>query len=131
MLIPSMILIIACSVSISLSHSFLRIITLLMLFFSVGANIASLLTQQYLIGTSGGYGPSYVQRLEASNQIVKEAGGNRYTIKGEGKGSEFPSFTMNYMYLTAWLGKPMSERAEETFTISETENDVTVRKESK
>lgn len=88
----------------------------------VGANAVSLLQQNYLMAIpENGYGPTFTQRMQIAETIVKTAGENEYTIKGRGKGSEFPSYTMSHEYLTWWLGHGPSEREQRMqFTIQET-----------
>lgn len=72
---------------------------------------------------------SFAQRLAAATTIVQEAEGKEYTIEGKGPGSQFESFTMNYEYLTWWLGHEPSKKVQELrFVISE-ENGITVTKE--
>lgn len=67
----------------------------------------------------------FSDRLSAAKKIVSQASGRRYNLIGEGKGSEFPSFTMNYEYLTWWLGHgPSKEKEKLKFIISEDEKGI-------
>jgi len=90
------------------------------------ANISSLLAQNYLMAQAkGGYGPTFAERLQVAERIVKTAGKNEYTIKGRGKGSEFRSYTMNYEYLTWWLGHGPSRTEQPLqFIIQETPQNI-------
>jgi GT2 family glycosyltransferase len=51
-------------------------------------------------------------RMLISKQILNMARDRRYNLKGKGQGSEFSSFTMNYEYLTWWLGHGPSMKNE-------------------
>jgi len=44
------------------------------------------------------------KRILISREILNLVGNKDYNLKGKGQGSEFASFTMNYEYLTWWLG---------------------------
>jgi len=48
-------------------------------------------------------------RIKAAEQIIKKSGGKAYNLIGYGPGSQYASFTMNYQYLTWWLGHGPSE----------------------
>lgn len=72
---------------------------------------------------------SYLKRMEAARRIVKESEGKDYNLIGEGKGSQFQSFTLNYEYLTWWLGKAPSQKEKKLkFFISETEKGIKIEK---
>lgn len=72
---------------------------------------------------------SFTQRLDAARFILKEAAGKEYNIKGSGVGSEFKSFTMNYEYLTWWLGHgPSSSNESLVFTIREENGKIKIEK---
>ncbi len=49
-------------------------------------------------------GFSFAKRVLISKEIIRRANGRSYNIVGVGDGSKFESFTMNYEYLTWWLG---------------------------
>jgi len=51
-------------------------------------------------------------RILVSKEILNMAGNKDYNLKGAGQGSEFESFTMNYEYLTWWLGHGPSKNNE-------------------
>lgn len=75
------------------------------------------------------YGLYLTERLNAVKTMLKEAGKKKYIIRGEGPGSQFESFTMNYEYLAWWLGKPPSkEFAKNLFIISESKDGIIVNK---
>ncbi|MDO8621280.1 MAG: glycosyltransferase [Candidatus Levybacteria bacterium] len=75
------------------------------------------------------YGIYFSERLNAVKTILKETNGEDYGIKGNGSGSQFESFTMNYEYLTWWLGKPPSKNsAKNLFIISESKDGIVVDK---
>lgn len=82
-------------------------------------NTQSLIANNYLIGGKVGYGPSFVDRLNIARKIVTLAKSTPYEIKGTGIGSEFPSFTMNYEYLTWYLKNPPSKNPTLQFIIEE------------
>lgn len=72
---------------------------------------------------------SYTKRFEIAKTIVRKAKGREYDIKGEGNGSKFASFTMNYEYLTWYAGHGSSHKHEKLqFIIKEDTNGITVRK---
>lgn len=68
-------------------------------------------------------------RIDASRRILNIAGNSDYNLKGIGPGSQHNSFTMNYEYLTWWLGHSTSKK-NETFKIyiSESENGIKIEK---
>lgn len=72
----------------------------------------------------------FTNRFIAADNIVKMAGEKEYNLKGEGPGSKYESFTMNYEYLTWWLGHgPSNKKQKLTFIISESSEGITVQKE--
>lgn len=67
------------------------------------------------------------KRLQASYEILNIAGSKDYNLKGIGPGSEFGSFTMNYEYLTWWLGHAPSKKDKDfTIYISESANGIKI-----
>lgn len=69
------------------------------------------------------------KRLEAAYQILNIAGNKDYNLKGKGPGSEHESFTMNYEYLTWWLGHaPLRNDQSLKIYISESEAGVKIEK---
>jgi 4-amino-4-deoxy-L-arabinose transferase-like glycosyltransferase len=90
-----------------------------------GMNMFSLVSQNYFMGKGSGF----VAKLSAARHIVSEADGKAYTIVGKGPGSQYQSFTMNYAYLTWWLGNGPSNKKEKLqFTIQEDTNGITIKK---
>ncbi len=72
---------------------------------------------------------SFFNRLRAAQEIIKKSEGKNYNLIGKGRGSEFESFTMNYEYLTWWLGHGPSEKNENLkIYISETNKGVMIEK---
>ena len=72
----------------------------------------------------------FLQRVEAARSIVKDAGKKEYNLIGTGPGSSHESFTMNYEYLTWWLGNgPSKEEQALRFVISEENYGIQVQKE--
>ncbi|MCL4353573.1 glycosyltransferase [Patescibacteria group bacterium] len=91
-------------------------------------NTHYLLSKNYLLGKYGLYGPTFSERLSIAKKIVEEAHGRRYNIVGKGPGSQFASFTMNYEYLTWWLGHGSTDRpAPVKFVISEDNKKIHLR----
>ncbi|MBU3979527.1 glycosyltransferase family 39 protein, partial [Patescibacteria group bacterium] len=73
-------------------------------------------------------GQSFYDRLAAAKKIVSQAQGRRYNLIGRGEGSQFSSFTMNYEYLTWWLGHaPSKEQTDLQFIISEDKKGIKVK----
>lgn len=66
-------------------------------------------------------------RVDSAERIISLANNKPYKIVGLGEASRFRSFTMNYEYLTWWLGHPMSSKADTLhITVQESEAGVTV-----
>jgi hypothetical protein len=80
----------------------------LLLFLFVGCNSASLFTHDFLMHGYG-YGPTIQERIITARKIVQKAQQKQYIIVGKGDWSQFPSFIMNYEYVTWWLGNPPSK----------------------
>jgi hypothetical protein len=66
---------------------------------------------------------TYSERLSVAKAIVKIADGNNYNLTGVGPGSQFTSFTMNYEYLTWWLGHAPSKFPQKLKLIIHENND--------
>ena len=45
-------------------------------------------------------------RVAVTDKIIALTSGNEYNLIGNGQGSQFKSFTMNYEYLLWWKGHP-------------------------
>jgi hypothetical protein len=127
MLFPTIIVIESYFFATLLRTRSVKIITVVLLLVLISGNLFALLQRNYLMGAPDGYGLTFAERVKAAEAIVTAAGENSYTIKGTGPGSEFPSFTMNYAYLTWWLGHGPSVEGKTTFIISESADRVTVR----
>jgi hypothetical protein len=56
----------------------------------------------------------FKNRMLVVDKIISLSGGREYNLVGEGKGSEFSSFTMNYEYLLWWKGHPLSKVNQKT-----------------
>jgi GT2 family glycosyltransferase len=75
------------------------------------------------------YSQTIYNEIYVSKQIIRSANRNEYNILGKGPGSEFGSFTMNYEYLTWWLGQGPSKKNEKLkIYISYSENSINVEK---
>ncbi len=71
----------------------------------------------------------FTQRMNAARQVVQESAGRPYSLIGKGAGSQFESFTMNYEYLTWYLGNPpTSNKTGTQFIISETPDAIIITK---
>lgn len=69
------------------------------------------------------------KRISVSREIVDQAKGRQYTLLGIGEGDQFESFTMNYQYLTWWLGhEPAKTPQKLIFTINEGSNNIAIFK---
>ncbi|MGH7203241.1 MAG: ArnT family glycosyltransferase [Candidatus Levyibacteriota bacterium] len=89
-------------------------------------NTYYLVRDNYLM-TPGNYGYPFNQRTSATQQIITEANGRKYTLIGKGEGSKFASFTMPYEYLTWWLGHGPSQKKEKLkIFVSETNKGIIV-----
>jgi 4-amino-4-deoxy-L-arabinose transferase-like glycosyltransferase len=109
-----------------------KYVVVIFLVILVTGNVTALLNSNYLMAVPGGYGPTFTNRLQIAERIVKEAGRNGYTIRGTGSGSQFRSFTMNYEYLTWWKGHPsMSGSTKLQYTIRETPEKAILEKNTK
>jgi len=61
------------------------------------------------------------KRILIINKIIVLSGGREYNLIGEGNGSQFTSFTMNYEYLLWWKGHaPSHRKVDLKFIVSET-----------
>lgn len=77
-------------------------------------------------------GLTFTDRINASRKIVQHVDGKEYVLIGSGWLSEFENYTMNYQYLTWWLGnEPSKLKKKLRIVISEDNNDIQVRKETK
>ena len=78
---------------------------LILILFVGLSNAYFLYTNNYFMQQKNGYGLKFTTRLRITNEILHIANGQKYNLIFVGPGSEFVSSTMNYEYLTWWLGK--------------------------
>lgn len=70
---------------------------------------------------------SYGKIKDISHQIVEQANGQPYSLHGKGPGSQFESFTMNYEYVTWWMGHgPSSQKEHLQFVLDAKIDGITV-----
>jgi GT2 family glycosyltransferase/4-amino-4-deoxy-L-arabinose transferase-like glycosyltransferase len=67
----------------------------------IGINIWSSIRSDDL---NGDISVTFSNRIVAAKKIIHDTSGKEYNLYGRGSGSQFASFTMNYQYLTWWLG---------------------------
>ena len=121
MLFPMLVIIVGVSVDKLLSiNKFIVVVSILFVLF-VFANSSSLLSKNYLMSESYGYGISFSERLRVVERIIKEADNKKYQLIGMGEGSAFESFIMNYQYLLWWKSKnePVKGMVETIYYIEE------------
>ena len=73
---------------------------------------------------------SLTQRIQIVDKIVHKVGTKPFQLRGEGEGSQFRSFTMNYEYLLWWRGIEPVENAESVVTIVEEKENIRYEIES-
>lgn len=94
------------------------IMSLSIVLFLVVVNVYMLLTRNYLMGSA--YGETIKERITTAKEIIKQARGKEYNLMIREEGSRHASFTMNYEYLTWWLGHgPVKKDVELKFVIIE------------
>lgn len=72
--------------------------------------------------------PDYQNRIKAVEKIIVLTKGQEYNLVGEGNGSQFESFTMNYEYLLWWKGhQPSKDKKSIKIYISEDEKGIHIR----
>jgi GT2 family glycosyltransferase len=129
LLFPSLILQLAYFFDALLRQKLLRFFTLVFLLCFFLFNIHFLVTHHYSVLSNF---DSYAKRLAAAQYVVKESEKKEYNLRGEGIGSEFASYTMNYEYLTWWLGNGPSKTTQPVqFIIKETPTGIQVKKDTK
>jgi GT2 family glycosyltransferase len=88
-------------------------------------NAFTLINDNFLIA----HGEGLAKRLAGAKEIVTESQGRRYNLVGKGNGSQFQSFTMNYEYLTWWLGNGPSHKPENIkLVLAEDNNGIFIKK---
>ena len=91
-------------------------------------NIWSLLQSEYQFRNNGF---TFKDQVATAKQIIKESDGKEYNLIGAGPGSQYQSFTMNYQYLTWWLGHGPSKKNQKLrFYISEKGSKIIVQKKN-
>lgn len=120
------ILIIITSVIAEVRKRFLSALSILFLFIIVILNFFYLISNNF---STNAQGLTFKDRIKATGKIIKISSSQKYNLLGEGEGSRFESFTMNYEYLLWWKGHPPS-RSNEKFKIyiSETPKGITIRR---
>lgn len=98
-------------------YSFYLILSIVI--FTGIVNINMLIKNNYFVGFSGGFGPTFKDRLNVAKYIVENSKDEQFTILGKGPGSEFENFTMNYKYLTWYFGKESTRNASKRIYILE------------
>lgn len=87
----------------------LLIPALVLIFIIVFGNIYSMFKNDFAFDKSSRMF-ALDKRLQTANEILNIVGNKDYNLKGRGPGSEHESFTMNYEYLTWWLGHAPSKK---------------------
>lgn len=88
-------------------------------------NVFAFIENHTLVGNGRGL----AFRIAGAKQIVTQSKGRSYNLLGEGVGSNFESYTMNYEYLTWWLGNGPSNAPQRLkFYISENDKGVAIRR---
>lgn len=111
MFFPTLMLLIGYTMNVLLIRKRMRIAGLSILTLIISFNMYSIIWNSEVLGTKG-EGVTFAERLDKSKEMVNKADGIRYNIVGKGPGSQFASFTMNYEYLTWWLGNGPSDKPE-------------------
>ena len=125
MLFPGLLLILAIAFETLIKFKQLSFLGGLLLLFIILGNLHFLISNNYTLTGKD----SYILRLDAAKKVVKEAGQKEYNLIGKGPGSQFKSFTMNYEYLTWYLGHGPSKQKESLkFIITENRNGIKIEK---
>lgn len=109
MLLPSLILASAVLFARLLQYPFLKWGIILGLCLLVVSNIGYLLLYEFHPSQQP---LSLEKRIFAARYIIEHAEGKLYSLAARGPGSQFSSFTMNYAYLTWYLGHGPSQKQE-------------------
>lgn len=126
MLFPGMLLLTALFIDGFFKYKRLKIVGMLSLFLICLFNIYFFVSHHYSLRNET---DEFTKRMAIARQIVTEADGIEYNLKGTGLGSQFESFTMNYAYLTWWLGHGPSDHEQPVqFVISEDEKGIHIKK---
>ena len=73
---------------------------------------------------------SLTQRIQIVDKIVHKVGTKPFQLRGDGEGSQFRSFTMNYEYLLWWRGVEPVHNGESVVTIVEEKENIRYEIES-
>jgi hypothetical protein len=111
MFFPTVMLLIGYAVHIVLLRKSTQMVGIGLLTVLISFNTYSIIWDSEVLGVKG-EGVTFEERLEKSKEMVNKADEMRYNIVGKGPGSQFASFTMNYEYLTWWLGNGPSDKPE-------------------
>lgn len=99
-LFPALIYLIAFSFDkIMKKKKFFIPAVLLVVFFSF-INSYFIISEEYVTNNR----LNFTKRISVAKEIITKSKGRDYNLVGTGNGSQFESFTMNYEYLTWWLG---------------------------
>ena len=105
-----------------------KLLSILMVFFLFAIFIFN---YYYLVSNNfsiNGQSLIFKDRIRAVDKIIKISSGQKYSLLGEGEGSQFESFTMNYEYLLWWKGYPPSSKNEKfKIYISETSKGIIIK----
>jgi hypothetical protein len=111
MLFPITILLVSIFFDYFMSISALLVPLIIFIILIVVGNITYMITNDFSFDKNLNQ-LTLSKRILISKQILNLAGNKSYNLKGKGPGSEFSSFTMNYEYLTWWLGHGPSKKNE-------------------
>lgn len=128
---PSIIMFVAVFFDIFLNKKYTKFPALTFVILAVAINTYELFSKDFLMGNYG-YGSTLSQRITVAREIIEKSDGKPYQLLGRGDGSEFRSFTMNYEYLTWFLGHPPSKKQEKlVFIVSEENSTIRLEEFSK
>lgn len=125
MLFPFIFLMVACFFARLMNTPIAVLLGVFVLILIGFSNSYMLINNNYLTGYSG-YGPTFAKRMSVAKKIVQKSKGKPYMLSAKGEGSQFASFTMNYEYLTWWLGNAPVQQAKRTFVVEEKSKGITV-----
>lgn len=129
MLFPGLVVVAALFFDKLLYYPYLKIMGLLLIVLVMSFNMYYLITNRFSFNEDKN---GFERRLAVAKYIVRQSDGKEYNLRGEGINSQFESFTMNYEYLTWWLGHaPSQEKQLLTFIINEKSTGIKVKKEIK
>ncbi len=101
MLFPG--LMVSLAIMVEYVYRIKRYAAIFLLMFIVASNVYGLLSTDFLTGGAW-RGLSLRTREKAAQYIVGKMKNTPYRLVGYGPGSQFVSYTMNYEYLTWWMG---------------------------